>query len=40
MFKEYEVGFIHLDVKHLPKLRDRDGTTRKRFLYVAIDPSS
>ncbi len=33
----YEVGFIHLDVKHLPKLRDRDGITRKRFLYVAID---
>ncbi len=36
-FAEYEVGFIHLDVKHLPKLRDRDGSARKRFLYVAID---
>ena len=36
-FAEYEVGFVHLDVKHLPKLRDRDGSTRKRFLYVAID---
>ena len=36
-FRDYEVGFIHLDVKHLPKLRDRDGVTRKRFLYVAID---
>ena len=39
-FKEYEVGFVHLDVKHLPKLRDRDGVTRKRYLYVAIDRCS
>src|SRR3954467_2926786 len=31
-FKEYEVGFVHVDVKHLPKLRDRDGVTRKRYL--------
>ncbi len=31
---------MHLDVKHLPKLRDRDGVTRKRFLYVAIDRCS
>src|SRR3954452_5915516 len=23
-FKEYELGFIHLDVKHLPKLRTAD----------------
>jgi transposase len=27
-FKDYEVGFVHMDVKHLPKLRDRDGQTR------------
>jgi transposase InsO family protein len=27
-------------VKHLPKLRDRDGLTRKRYLYVAIDRCS
>src|SRR5918994_1716418 len=39
-FKEYEVGFVHLDVKHLPKLRDRNGVTRKRYLYVAIDRAS
>jgi transposase InsO family protein len=39
-FKECEVGFVHLDVKHLPKLRDRDGVTRKRYLYVAIDRCS
>ena len=29
-----------MDVKHLPKLRDRDGQTRKRYLYVAIDRAS
>jgi transposase InsO family protein len=39
-FKEYEVGFVHMDVKHLPKLQDRDGVTRKRYLYVAIDRAS
>ena len=39
-FKEYELGFVHLDVKHLPKLRDRDGQTRKRYLYVGIDRAS
>jgi transposase InsO family protein len=39
-FKEYEVGFLHMDVKHLPRLRDKDGSTRKRHLYVAIDRAS
>ena len=39
-FKEYEVGFVHVDVKHLPKLRDKDGVTRKRYLFVAIDRAS
>jgi len=39
-FKEYGLGFGHVDVKHLPKLRDRDGVTRKRFLFVAIDRCS
>jgi hypothetical protein len=28
--KEYDVGFLHMDVKHLPKLRDKDGSIRKR----------
>ena len=28
---------MHIDVKHLPKLRDDDGQTRKRYLYVTID---
>jgi transposase InsO family protein len=39
-FKEYEVGFIHVDIKHLPKLQDRDRVLRKRYLYVAIDRAS
>ncbi len=39
-FQEYEVGFVHMDVKHLPKLQDRDGVSRKRYLYVAIDRAS
>jgi transposase InsO family protein len=39
-FKEYDLGFVHLDIKHLPKLRDREGATRKRFLFVAIDRCS
>ena len=39
-FKDYDLGFLHVDIKHLPKLRDRDGVTRKRYLYVAIDRCS
>jgi transposase InsO family protein len=39
-FKEYELGFVHMDVKHLPKLRTRDGELRKRYLFVAIDRRS
>src|SRR5215216_3014208 len=39
-FKEYELGFVHLDVKHLPKPRTADGELRKRFLFVAIDRRS
>jgi transposase InsO family protein len=39
-FKEYELGFVHMDVKHLPKLRTSDGELRKRFLFVAIDRRS
>ena len=31
---------MHLDVKHLPKLRTADGKWRKRFLFVAIDRRS
>ena len=36
-FRDYEVGFVHVDVKPLPKVRDREGALRKRYLYVAID---
>src|SRR3954466_5421113 len=39
-FKEYELGFVHVDVKHLPKLRTADGECRKRFLFVAVDRRS
>jgi transposase InsO family protein len=39
-FKEYDLGFIHIDIKHLPKLQTADGERRKRFLYVAIDRRS
>jgi transposase len=39
-FKEYDLGFIHIDSKHLPKLRTSNGERRKRYLYVAIDRCS
>jgi transposase len=39
-FREYELGFVHMDVKHLPKLRTEGGAWRKRFLFVAIDRRS
>jgi transposase InsO family protein len=39
-FKEYDLGFVHMDVKHLPKLRTQNGESRKRFLFVAIDRCS
>jgi hypothetical protein len=36
MFKDYDFGFVHLDIKHLLKLRTANGEIRKRCLYVAI----
>jgi transposase InsO family protein len=39
-FKDYDLGFIHIDSKHLPKLKTSDGQRRKRYLYVAIDRCS
>jgi transposase InsO family protein len=39
-FEEDELGFVHLDVKHLPKLRTSDGEPRERYLFVAIDRRS
>jgi len=39
-FKDYDLGFVHLDIKHLPKLQTANGEPRKRSLYVAIDRRS
>src|ERR1700712_4005852 len=39
-FKDYDLGFIHIDIKHLPKLQTVNGERRKRYLYVAIDRRS
>jgi len=39
-FRDYDLGFIHIDIKHLPKLQTADGERRKRYLYVAIDRCS
>src|SRR4028118_771996 len=39
-FKEYDLGFVHIDIKHLPKLQTADGERRKRYLFVAIDRRS
>jgi hypothetical protein len=40
VFKDYDLSFIHINIKHLPKLRTANGETRKRYLYVAIDRRS
>ena len=39
-FRDYDLGFVHIDIKHLPKLQTAEGERRKRFLYVAIDRRS
>ena len=36
-FKAYDLGFVHLDIKRLPKLRTADGVVRRRYLFLAID---
>ncbi len=40
VFRDYDLGFIHIDIKHLPKLQTANGERRKRYLYVAIDRRS
>jgi transposase InsO family protein len=40
VFRDYDLGFIHIDIKHLPKLQTADGERRKRYLFVAIDRCS
>jgi transposase InsO family protein len=39
-FKDYDLGFVHMDIKHLPKLQTANGERRKRYLDVAIDRCS
>jgi transposase InsO family protein len=39
-FRDYDLGFVHIDIKHLPKLQTSDGERRKRYPYVAIDRRS
>ncbi len=39
-FRDYDLGFVHIDIKHLPKLQTSDGERRKRYLFVAIDRRS
>jgi transposase InsO family protein len=39
-FREYDLGFVHIDIKHPPKLLASNGERRKRYLYVAIDRRS
>lgn len=36
-FKDYEPGFVHVDVKYLPRMPDE---TAHRYLFVAIDRAS
>jgi transposase len=39
-FRDYDLGFIHLDIKQLPMLQTADFQRRKRYLFVAIDRCS
>ena len=36
-FKDYEPGFVHVDIKYLPRMPDE---TAHRYLFVAIDRAS
>lgn len=35
-FRDYDPGYVHIGIKHLPELQTAYGDRRKRFLYVAI----
>jgi len=39
-FRDYDLGFVHIDIKHLPKLQTSDGERRKRYFFVAIEHRS
>ncbi|WP_091335090.1 hypothetical protein [Allochromatium warmingii] len=36
-FTDYEQGFVHVDVRYLPRLPDED---RAQYLFAAIDPAT
>jgi transposase len=36
-FRDYDLGFIYIDIKQLPMLQTADFQRRKRYLFVAID---
>jgi hypothetical protein len=36
-FKDYEPGFLHIDVKYLPQMPDEN---QRRYLFAAIDRAS
>ena len=40
IFRDYDLGFVHIDIKQLPKLQTSDRDRRKRCLFVAIDRCS
>ena len=40
MVRDYDLGFIHIGIKHLPKLRTSDGERRQRSLSVTIERRS
>jgi transposase InsO family protein len=37
-FRDYDLGFVHIDIKQLPKLHVGGREFRRRHLYVAIEP--
>jgi transposase InsO family protein len=37
-FRDYDLGFVHVDIKQLPKLHVGGREFRKRHLYIAIEP--
>jgi transposase InsO family protein len=39
-FRDYDLGFVHIDIKRLPKLHVGGREFRKRYLYIAIDRCS
>jgi hypothetical protein len=40
VLRDYDLGFIHINIKHLPKFQTADGDRRKHYLFVVIDRRS